>query len=157
MQFNKFLKCVIFAVSLIGYIIDYRHWLAGKRRWPGRVSPAERRCRHPYAESFRSVVRVAYPLTGALLVIGHSSADCVSGVGVTLQAFMSLVRVGPSVAQQAAYLLSKRSEDACTPAHLHISRMRGVRSQKMSHQTGINGRKRGTLKFWLKLIDLRGD
>lgn len=42
-----------------------------------------------------------------------------------------------AVDREAAYLLSKRREDA----HLDGSCVRGVWSQKMSHQTGINGRR----------------
>lgn len=39
-----------------------------------------RSCGHWYAKNFRSVVKAAYPLTGALLLISHSSADRVSDV-----------------------------------------------------------------------------
>ena len=48
--------------------------------WPGRRSPTEtfKVVVIGAQRGFRSVVRVAYPLTGALLLISHSSADCIS-------------------------------------------------------------------------------
>lgn len=56
-------------------------------------------CGHRYVK--RSVVGVAYPLSGELLLIGRSSADCVSGVKILPshppEAFVSPVRAGPSV------------------------------------------------------------
>lgn len=57
--------------------------------WPASASstrrhpppPPHKSCGHWHAKRFRSVVGVAYPLTGALFLISHASADCVSSVG----------------------------------------------------------------------------
>lgn len=82
-------------------------------------------CGHRYAESFRSVVRVAYPLTGPLLLISRSSADCVSSVRDPPEAasrrlchWCVWVHLS-AISVEAAYLLSKRSEDTRTRSILH--------------------------------------
>lgn len=100
------------------------HTLAGTVSNPGDAHPPPsptppatlfKCCGHRYVK--RSVVGVAYPLSGELLLIGRSSADCVSSVRILLshppEAFVSPVRACPSVYRPPTYW-AQRNEDAET-------------------------------------------
>ena len=91
--------------------------------WPGRGTPTEtlQSCGHRYAKSFRSAVRVAYPLTGTLLLISHGSADCISSVrnlpshpaGVNVSGVRGSICL-PSVERQPTCRADTRREDTQT-------------------------------------------
>lgn len=63
----------------IAWFPSHAHYTAG--HWPGRGSPTKTfKVVVIDMQRVRLVVRVAYPLTGTLLLISHSSADCISTV-----------------------------------------------------------------------------
>lgn len=100
-----------------------------KAGWsPGRGSPTETfKVVVIDMQRVRLVVRVAYPLTGTLLLISQSSADCISSVRNLLSHPRHLchwcVWVHLSaISVEAAYLLCKKSEDTETWLFLHERR-----------------------------------
>lgn len=63
----------------IAWFPSHAQYTAG--HWPGRGSPTKTfKVVVIDMQRVRLVVRVAYPLTGTLLLISHSSADCISTV-----------------------------------------------------------------------------
>lgn len=123
------------------------HTFAGTVYNPGDAHPPPtppptlfKCCGHRYVK--RSVVGVAYPLSGELLLIGRSSADCVSSVRILRSHPQGVCVTGAcgSVSLEAVYLLSVK-ERGRRDSHPDVLAWKGRRvCQKMSHQTGINGK-----------------